>query len=310
VQAEHRWASRHIEARDGGRVGWHRCGTEVRQDRHDNVQADCGQDLDGPREGTRESLRTSGAFGLKVNPEWACRTALGGLWLVRRQTSDSAAAQVRFMKTLDLKRDLKYLYSTRAKAVELVTVPRLQFVMIDGAIEKGSEPGVSPAFAEAVQALYGVSYTLKFMLKKRADDPVDYPVMALEGLWWVSDGKWDINIKDNLLFTLMIMQPDVVTPSDFDNALAELRRKRGSSLALEKLRLETFEEGLCIQVMHVGPYATEPASVERMEAFASEHGYVDCVGLGGKHHEIYLGDPRRADPARLKTILRHPVRAA
>ena len=143
------------------------------------------------------------------------------------------------MKTLDLKKDLKYLYSPSAKAVELVTVPPLQFAMIDGAIEKGSEPGLSPGFADAVQALYGVSYTLKFTLKKRVEDPVDYPVMALEGLWWVSDGKWDIEVKDNLLFTLMILQPDVVTAELFHQALDELRRKviEGNAARFGALRL-------------------------------------------------------------------------
>jgi hypothetical protein len=94
----------------------------------------------------------------------------------------------------------------------------------------------------------------------------------------------------------------------FGQARAEVRKKRGDTESLARLRLETFEEGLSVQTMHIGPYATEPATVERLAAFAVENGYVDCVGRGGKHHEIYLGDPRRADPAKLKTILRHPVR--
>ncbi len=213
------------------------------------------------------------------------------------------------MRTLNLKEDLKYLYAPPGKAVDIVRVPRLQFAMIDGAIEEGGEPGTSPGFAEAVQALYGVSYTLKFALKKRAVDPVDYPVMALEGLWSVSDGVFDIRIKDNLVYTLMILQPEVVSPTLFDAAVTEVRRKRGDAAALTRLRLEWFEEGQCVQAMHVGPYATEPVTVERMAAFARERGYQDLVGAGGKHHEIYLGDPRRAEPARLKTVLRHPVRA-
>lgn len=211
------------------------------------------------------------------------------------------------MKLLDLKKDLKYLYAPSAKKVEIVQVPRLQFAMIDGAIEKGYEPGNSPSFQEATQALYGISYTLKFMLKKRKTDPVDYPVMALEGLWWVEDGLFDITIKDNWFYTLMILQPDVVTQVIFEEGLAEVRKKRGDSPALSNLRLVNFEEGLCVQVMHIGPYATEPATVERTRAFAQENGYRDLVGSGGKHHEIYLGDPRKADPAKLKTVLRHPV---
>jgi hypothetical protein len=211
------------------------------------------------------------------------------------------------MKTLDLKKEFKYLYAPSAKKVEIVKVPRLQFAMIDGAIEKGSEPESSPEFAEATQALYGIAYTLKFMFKKRKTKAVDYPVMALEGLWWVEDGNFDITIKDNWFYTLMILQPDIVTQDVFEGGLAEVRRKRGDSAALSRLRLATFEEGMCAQMMHIGPYATEPATTERMHEFMRESGYRDCVSLGGKHHEIYLGDPRKADPAKLKTVLRHPV---
>jgi len=211
------------------------------------------------------------------------------------------------MKTLDLKKELKYLYQPSAKKVEIVQVPRLQFVMIDGAVEKGSEPGNSPMFAEATQALYSISYTLKFMLKKRKTDPIDYSVMALEGLWWVEDGRFDIAIKDNWFYTLMILQPDVITPDIFAEGLDQVRRKKGGSELLSKLRLEHFEEGLCIQTMHIGPYATEPATIDRMRAFAEEHGYRDCIEKDRHHHEIYLSDPRKADPAKMKTVLRHPI---
>jgi len=211
------------------------------------------------------------------------------------------------MKTLDLKKELKTYYQPSAKKPEIITVPRFQFAMIDGAIEKGSEPGKSPAFAEATQAVYGISYTLKFMLKKRKANPIDYPVMALEGLWWVVDGKFDITVKDNWHYTLMILQPEAITPALFAEGLAEVKRKRGDSPALSQLRLEYFEEGLSVQMMHIGPYATEPATLATMLAFAADEGYRDRVGLGGKHHEIYLGDPRKADPSKLKTVLRHPV---
>ncbi len=131
------------------------------------------------------------------------------------------------MKVLDLKKELKYLYAPSAKKVEIVQVPRMQFAMIDGAIEKGEGPGTSPGFAEATQALYGIAYTLKFTLKKRKTHAVDYPVMALEGLWWVEDGRFDIRVKDNWFYTLMIMQPDVITPELFEAGVAEVRRKRG-----------------------------------------------------------------------------------
>jgi len=211
------------------------------------------------------------------------------------------------MKTLDLKKELKHLYMPSAKKVEILKVPKLQFAMIDGEIEKGKEPGNSPGFQEATQALYSISYTLKFMLKKRKTNPIDYPVMALEGLWWVEDGFFDITVKDNWFYTLMILQPDVITKDVFAEGLEQVRQKKGDSPALSRLRLAHFEEGLCVQVMHIGPYATEPATIERMRAFAAENGCRDRVGPNGKHHEIYLGDPRKAAPEKLKTVLRHPL---
>ena len=211
------------------------------------------------------------------------------------------------MKTLDLKKQFKYLYQPSAKKIETVQVPSLQFAMIDGYIEKGSEPGKSPTFAEATQALYGLSYTLKFMFKKRKTNAIDYPVMALEGLWWVEDGKFDIFRKDNWFYTLMIMQPNVVTQEVFEKAREEVRKKKGDSESLNKARLAYFEEGLCVQTMHIGPYDTEPATIDRMHEFMQENGLKDNVGPNGKHHEIYMSDPRKAVPDKMKTVLRHPV---
>jgi len=211
------------------------------------------------------------------------------------------------MKILDLKKQYKYLYQPSAKKIESVQVPNLQFAMIDGAIEKGSEPGKSSSFAEATMALYGLSYTLKFMLKKRRTNAIDYPVMALEGLWWVEDGMFDITVKDNWFYTLMILQPDVITKDIFEEAREQVRKKKGNSEMLSKVRLTHFEEGLCVQVMHIGPYATEPATIERMREFMQENGLRDNVGPNGKHHEIYMSDPRRVAPEKMKTVLRHPV---
>jgi hypothetical protein len=207
------------------------------------------------------------------------------------------------MQTLDLKKELKPFYAPSAKKVELVDVPRFQFLMIDGAVEPGQGPGTSPLFQENLGALYGAAYTLKFMFKKRPVDPVDYPVMALEGLWWVEDGHFDINVKDNWFYTVQILVPDLVTGAHFDAALAQLRKKKGDQPAFARLRLEAFTEGLSVQTMHIGPYADEPATVARMDAFLAGQG---CVKRG-KHHEIYLGNPLAADPSKLKTILRHPV---
>lgn len=207
------------------------------------------------------------------------------------------------METIDLKKQYKHLYQPSAKAPTLVEVPEFQFLTFEGQIEPGHEPGTSPSFAEAVETLYAAAYTIKFAYKKRAENPIDYPVMALEGLWWVEGGEFDFNRKDKWRWKLMIMTPDIVTPDAFQAALQQLRKKR-PELNLEGLCLERFAEGLCVQMLHVGPYAEEPRTLEKMQAFAAEQGYE----YHGRHHEIYLGDPRRAQPEKLKTILRHPVR--
>ena len=207
------------------------------------------------------------------------------------------------MPKIDLRKELKYLYAPSAKQVALVDVPEFQFAQIDGAIEPGQAPGTSPAFEQALSALYGITYTLKFMSKQRADNPIDYTVMTLEGLWWVEEGEFDITQPGNWRWTMMILQPDHITSAMFAEGLAQLRKKRGDSPALDKLRLARFHEGLALQIMHIGPYANEPATIARMDAFAQEEGY----RMIGKHHEIYMGDPRTAAPEKLKTILRHPV---
>lgn len=206
------------------------------------------------------------------------------------------------MDVLDLKKQYRHLYAPRAGAVDIVDVPDLQFLMIDGRIEPGLTPGDSPGFAAAMNALYGTAYTLKFACKKRDAGPVDYPVMALEGLWTLTDLDADAAAKDNWTYRLMILTPDAVTPVAFADAQAELQRKKPAP-ANADVRLERFCEGLCVQALHVGPYATEPETLARMKAHAQAEGF--AVGLG--HHEIYLGDPRRAEPAKLRTVLRLPL---
>jgi hypothetical protein len=208
---------------------------------------------------------------------------------------------------LDLKKQYRHLYAPSAKECALVQVPDLQFVMIDGRVEPGLMPGDSPSFATAIGALYGASYTLKFMSKKRAEDPIDYGVMALEGLWTTPQGGADYATSDQWQWTLMIMQPDHITPHMFEDALDQLRKKYAKddkdARPLDGLRLERFEEGLCVQVMHIGPYSEEAATLTRMGEFAAQNGY----RFHGRHHEIYLGDPRAAKPENLKTVLRHAV---
>ena len=209
------------------------------------------------------------------------------------------------MEKLDLRKQFKHLYQPSARKVEVVDVPRFQFAMVDGQIEPGRGPEDSPAFQEALEALYGISYTLKFASKLRKQDPLDYTVMALEGLWWVEGGEFDITRPEGWRWTLMIMQPDHITFEMYEDALRQLRQKKGERPGFSRLRFESFQEGLCVQIMHVGPYAEEPATIARMHAFAQENGYRLC----GKHHEIYLGDPRRASPEKMKTVLRHPITA-
>jgi len=205
------------------------------------------------------------------------------------------------MKRLDLKKTLKPYFQPRANRVELVDVPAFRYLMLDGRIEPGVKVGDSPAFQEGFQAIYGVAFTLKFMSKLRSRNPIDYPVMAPEALWWSRTGGF--SVSEPWAWTLMMTVPDHVTPAMFRQAVERVKEKRDIP-SLARLRLESFREGMAVQALHVGPYADEPRTIEKMTAFAESRGY----RFRGKHHEIYLGDPRRADPAKLKTVLRHPVR--
>ncbi|MCX6025088.1 MAG: GyrI-like domain-containing protein [Chloroflexi bacterium] len=207
------------------------------------------------------------------------------------------------MKKLDLRKDYKELYAAPAKRVVEVKVPRLKFIMLDGEIEPGGTPSTSESFAEAMMAMYGVAYTLKFTSKLRERNPIDYPVMAMEGLWWVKSGRFSFESKEPWSYTLMMVQPAHITPAMFRRAVEQVRAKRGGSPVLARLRLEWFSEGRCIQIMHVGPYADEPRTLALMDEYMHKHG----LRFRGKHHEIYMGDPRRVKPERLKTLLRHAV---
>ena len=207
------------------------------------------------------------------------------------------------MKQLDLKKQLKRYYQPSAKAVDLVDVPRFKFIMLDGTLKAGATPGTSREFQEAIGAMYGFAYTLKFASKLRTVRPIDYPVMALEGLWWTEGKGFAFDPKRAWNYRLMILVPDHIDAAMFRAARRQLEEKRPNP-DLAQVRLASFEEGLCIQIMHVGPYAEEPTTIARMHEFAKENGYL----LRGKHHEIYLGDPRRTAPERLKTVLRLPVR--
>ena len=200
------------------------------------------------------------------------------------------------MKTIDLKKQLKPLYAASAKKPAIVDVPAMSCLMVDGI---GDPDGT--AFQEAVGTLYSVAYTMKFSLRKERS--IDYPVMALEGLWHADSMDHFLTQKrENWKWTLFIVLPDVVTKKDVANAVADVKKK-AKFPRFPEVRFEKFKEGRAAQVMHVGPYSTERETIDRLHAFVEEQGY----RLRGAHHEIYLGDPRRSKPEKLKTILRHPV---
>lgn len=206
------------------------------------------------------------------------------------------------MQKLDLKKELKYLYQPPSKQVTIVQVPRFNYIMLDGQLEPGVLPGDSPNYQNTMGALYGAAYTLKFTSKLRKDNPIDYPVMASEGLWWVLSGNFNFQTDEPWRYTMMMMLPEHITKAMLDEAIAELKKKKDNP-AIDKLRMETFEEGLCMQITHIGPYADEPRTLELMAQFAEENGY----RTHGRHHEIYMGNPQRAKPEKLKTVLRHPI---
>jgi hypothetical protein len=200
------------------------------------------------------------------------------------------------MPALDLKKDLKHLYAPSGKIFSQVDVPAMNFLMIDGQGDPREQ-----GYKDTVSLLYAVAYTIKFHVKKTQG--FDYGVMPLEGRWWVEDlTKLDFEDRSNWLWTMMIMQPAQVTAEIVEQCRAEVQKKKGLD-ALPPVRLESFTEGLCAQVLFVGPYKDEMPTIERLHAYIWEQG----AQLTGKHHEIYLSDPNRTAPEKLKTILRQPM---
>ncbi len=207
------------------------------------------------------------------------------------------------MSPADLVRQHRALYNPSWKHPAVVEVPVLSFLMVDGRGAPESE-----VYQEAVQAMYGTAYTLKFSLRN-ADAERDFKVGPLEGLWW-SDlerpGLDDLRAdREAWNWTLMTAVPDGVTAAEAAAAAEQAARKRRPSVPLE-VRFERFEEGLAAQLLHIGPYSEEWPTIERLHTWVAGQGYE----LHGRHHEIYLSDPRRTAPERLKTVVRHPVREA
>jgi hypothetical protein len=200
------------------------------------------------------------------------------------------------MKKLDLKIELGSLYKA-AKQVEDVDVPKMNFLMIDG---KG-DPNKAQEYAEAVAALYQLAYTIKFHIKK-GKPAVDFAVMPLEGLWWVDDMRlFSEKDKSSWKWTMMILQPECVTREIVEAMRAEVAKKKNPP-ALSKVRFEAYQEGPSAQILYIGPYAGEGPTIAGIHEHIKQSGR----SLRGKHHEIYMSDPRRSAPEKLKTIIRQP----
>jgi hypothetical protein len=206
------------------------------------------------------------------------------------------------MSKVDFKKELEHLYRPSAKAFTVVDVPPMQFLMADG----HGDPNTARAYQEAVEALYAVAYKLKFMSKRQLEK--DYVVPPLEGLWWAEDMEAFTVGRDKSAWdwTMMIMQAAWITSEMFVEAIQQVQKTKGLP-ALPGIRLETYHEGLSVQILHLGPYDDEGPTLHRMHyEFIPQSGYE----MAGKHHEIYLSDPRRVAPEKLRTVLRQPVRSA
>ena len=201
------------------------------------------------------------------------------------------------MEILDVRKKYKEFYQPKPGRVEFLDIPAMYFLMVDGT----GNPNTSPDYSDCVSALYSVTYTQKFKIKKIKG--IDYNLLALEGLWWMDDMTlFSVEKKDEWKWTMMISQPDFITREEIFDTIAELERKKPNP-ALSRVRYEIFNEGLSAQVMHIGPYTAEKPTVDLLHRSIAENGY----RLRDKHHEIYLGDPRKTAPEKLKTIIRQPV---
>lgn len=216
------------------------------------------------------------------------------------------------MNKVDYKTKYKDLYLPKTEPSE-VFVPAMNFIMVDG---KGNPNIKGGEYEKAMELLYALTFTIKMSVKNGQEpkDYFEYVVPPLEGLWWMEeDTIMDFTRKDKFCFTSMIRQPEFVTEEFFLWACREARRKK-PELDIKKARFQTWEEGLCVQLLHMGPYDAETASVEKITAYMKEHGLKDDItailpdGSIRQHHEIYLSDPRRTKPESLKTVIRHPAR--
>lgn len=201
------------------------------------------------------------------------------------------------MDKYDVRKQFKELYAPRASGFEVVTVPPLNYVMVDGQ----GNPATAPTYAAALEALFSVSYAVKFASKHEGRD---YVVGPLEGLWTADDpDAFTRGEKDSWKWTMMIPQPDWIGFAEVRDGLAKAAAKNVPGL--DGLRFETLDEGLAVQILHIGSYDDEGPTLHRLH-----HDFMPANGFGfaGPHHEIYLSDARRTVPEKLRTILRQPVR--
>ena len=202
------------------------------------------------------------------------------------------------MPKIDFKKKHKSLYLPSSKQVVLVDVPPLNFLMIDGQ----GDPNTSQDYKDAIEALFAVSYSLKFDIKNSAIS-TDYIVMPLESLWWTPDGSgFNMERRDLWHWTAMIMQPTNVMTGHVEKAITNAGKKKDLP-ALPKMRFENFHEGHAAQILHVGPFSEEGAAIAKIHAFIASGGYK----ARGRHHEIYLSDFRKTAPGKLKTVIRQPI---
>lgn len=202
------------------------------------------------------------------------------------------------MEKIDFKKELDYLYKTSPKKFSVVAVPPLKYLMIDGE----GDPNSSPDYADAISALYTVSYTLKFMSKNELER--DYVVPPLESLWWADDmSAFAKGRKQSWKWTAMILVPDWITKPMVKKAIKSAGEKKENHM-LGQLRHEVLNEGKSVQILHVGPFDEEGPMLQRMHNdFMPENKFT----FNGKHHEIYLSDPRKVAPEKLRTLVRQPV---
>jgi hypothetical protein len=225
--------------------------------------------------------------------------------------SDTAGGKM-MSGQVDYKKEDKNLYQPKT-VPSIIDVPKMKFIMINGMGNPSAESG---EYVKAIELLYGLSYIIKMSSKsgKAPADFFEYVVPPLEGLWWTEvDRPFDTSQKDKLIWTAMIRQPDFVTEEVFKWAVDELK-KRKPQIDTSKVRLAEYTEGLCVQMMHLGPYDLEKATVMAIDDFAASKGYVNAIsevnpdGTIRRHHEIYLNDSRKVAPDKMKTVVRHPIR--